>query len=119
MFGKSLDAGEKRDFMGAVVFYVANLMVLVGVSTVAVHFLGAAGVVDGKAGGFFDGGHVYTLIGSFFVLWLGGAVLHARGKANDILSVVMVLAGTYLAWTTGVMLGLVPVALLTTMNNSK
>ena len=114
MFGKSLDLGVKRDAMGAVGFFFAHLVVLVGLSSVLVHFLGVAGVVDG-AGGFFEGSHVHTMIGSFFTLWLGGMILQKRGMTNDIISVLVVVAGVYLAWTSSVMLGLVPIALLTTM----
>jgi len=114
MFGKSMELGGKRDFMGAFMFYVVYLMVLVGVSTVAVHFLGQAGIIE-KAGGFFEGGETYQLIGSFFVLWLGGMMLHKRGTTNDFVSIAIVAVGIYLAWTSGVMLGLVPIALLTTM----
>lgn len=117
MFGSS-DVGAKRDVMGAVMFYVAQLIALAGLSTVLVYFLGMAGVVK-DAGNFFDGGHVHTLIGSIFTLWLGGSILAKRGATNDIMSVLVVAAGVYLAWTSGVMLGLIPVALLTTMSSSK
>ena len=47
MFGNSLDLGAKRDMVGAFLFFIAHLMVLVGVSTVTVHFLGMVGVVEG------------------------------------------------------------------------
>lgn len=117
MFGNS-DVGAKRDVMGAVMFYVSQLIVLAGVSTVLVHFLGMAGVVE-NAGHFFDGGHVYTLIGSIFTLWLGGSILSKRGATNDLTSFVIVAVGVYLAWTSGVMLGLVPIALLTTIGGNK
>lgn len=115
MFGKSLDVGAKRDIMGAVTFYVAQVVVLAGVSTVLVHVLGMLGVAD-AAGSFFAGGDTYTLIGSIFVLWLGGMTLHARGMTGDILSVLMVVAGVYLAHDQSVLLGLVPIALLTTIS---
>jgi hypothetical protein len=114
MFGKSLDFGAKRDLRGALEFFVAHLVVLVGVSTVLVHFLGMVGAAK-DVGGFFDGGQMYTLIGSLFVMWLGGMILTKRGQTSDILSILVVAAGVYLAWTTGVMIGLVPIALLTTM----
>lgn len=117
MFGSS-DVGAKRDVMGATLFYVAQLVALAGLSTVLVHFLGMAGVVK-DAGTFFDGGQVYTLIGSIFTLWLGGSILAKRNATSDTMSVLVVAVGVYLAWTSGVMLGLVPVALLTTMGGSK
>ena len=114
MFGNSLDLGAKRDFMGALMFFVAHLMVLVGVSTVLVHFLGMVGMVE-EGGSFFGGGHTFTLISSLFVLWLGGSVLAKRGLTSDIMSIIIVMIGVYLAWTSGAVLGLVPIALLTTI----
>jgi hypothetical protein len=114
MFGKSLDLGAKRDMMGAVMFFFAHLMILVGVSTVLVHFLGMVGVVEG-AGGFFDGGETFTLISSLFVLWLGGSILAKRGSTSDMMSIIIVMIGVYLAWTSGAIMGLIPIALLTTI----
>lgn len=113
MFGNA-DVGAKRDVMGAVMFYVGQLCVLAGISTVLVHFLGMAGVVK-DAGDFFGGGHAYTLIGSIFTLYLGGSILSRRNATNDLTSFVIVAVGVYLSWTSGVMLGLIPIALLTTM----
>lgn len=115
MFGKSMDLGAKRDVVGAVVFFLANLVVVAGLSTVLVHFFGMTGIVT-ASGSFFDGGAVYTTIGTLFTLWLGGMVLTKRGMTNDIMSIIVVMIGVYLAYTQGIMLGLVPVALLTTMN---
>ena len=114
MFGNSLDFGAKRDLMGAFMFFVTHLVILVGLSTVLVHFLGMVGMVEG-GGSFFEGGEVFTMIGSLFVLWLGGSILSKRGLTSDILSIIVVSAGVYLAWTSGVVIGLVPIALLTTM----
>lgn len=113
MFGNS-DVGAKRDVLGAVMFYVTQLVLLAGLSTVLVHVLGMAGMADGS-GSFFEGGHLHTLIGSIFVLYTGGMILVKRGATSDILSVLVVAAGVYLAWDSSVLLGLVPVALLTTM----
>jgi hypothetical protein len=114
MFGKSLDLGVKRDAMGAAGFFFAHLVILVGLSSVLVHFLGVAGVVQ-AGGGFFEGSTVHTMIGSLFTLWLGGMILHKRGMTSDLMSIIVVMIGVYLAWDTSVILGLVPVALLTTM----
>ncbi|MBI4030114.1 MAG: hypothetical protein HY370_00395 [Proteobacteria bacterium] len=113
MFGSS-DVGAKRDVMGAIMFYVAQLIALAGLSTVLVHFLGMAGVVE-NAGNFFDGGHTFTLIGTIFTLWLGGSILTARKATSDTMSILIVATGVYLAWTSGIMLGLIPIALLTTV----
>ncbi len=117
MFGKSMDLGAKRDFTDAFMFYVVHLAILVGFSTVLFHFLGMAGIVS-NAGDFFAGGKMHTLVGSLFVLWLGGSILAKRNMTSDILSVVVLMAGLYLAWTSSVILGLVPIALLTTMGHN-
>ena len=114
MFGKYTDVSAQRDVVGAVVFYFAQMVVLVGLSSVLVHFLGMAGVVDG-GGSFFDGGEFYTLIGTAFVLLLSGAVLRAKGMTNDLFAVVCAIAAIYLSWDMSVMIGMIPVALLTTM----
>jgi len=114
MFGKSMDVGAKRDMREAVEFYFVQLMLIVGFSTVLFHFLGMAGVVH-NVGGFFEGGEMNRMIGTLFVLWLGGSVLAKRSLTNDILSVVVLMAGVYLSWTGNVVMGMVPVALLTTM----
>lgn len=119
MFGNS-DVGAKRDVMGAFWFYVAQMIMIAGLSTVLVHFLGMAGVADAKAaGGFFDGGHAHTVIGTAFTLWLGGSILTKRGATNDMMSFAIVAVGVYMAWTSGVMLGMIPIALLTTVGHGK
>ncbi|MCB1556518.1 MAG: hypothetical protein KDJ15_04305 [Alphaproteobacteria bacterium] len=115
MFGKTLDLGVKHDFMGAFLFYLTHLVLLVGLSTVTVFVLGHVGLIDGTVGTFFEGGHVHTVIGSLFVLWLGGTILHKKDLTGDMMSVLVVMVGLFLAWTTSVLLGLVPIALLTTM----
>ena len=45
MFGKLTDVGAKRDFVGAFTFYVANVVVLAGISAVLIHALGMVGMV--------------------------------------------------------------------------
>lgn len=112
MFGKILDVGHHRTTWDAVVFYFISLTVMVGVSTTLVHFLGLAGVVDGT-GSFFGGGEIYTLIGTVLTLMIGGLILTGRNLTSDIFSVLVVAVGVYLAYTSSVMIGLVPVALLT------
>lgn len=118
MFGKYMDYKEKNDMVGAFMFFVTHLILVAGISTVLVHFMGMAGM--GESGGsFFGGGNTQTMIGSLFVLWLGGSILAARNATSDMMSVIVVMGGIYLAWTASVMLGLVPIALLTTMSKSK
>ena len=56
MFGKILDVGSHRSLSQAIWFYVLSLVLLVGMSTTLVHFLGMMGVVDGTVGSFFSGG---------------------------------------------------------------
>jgi len=114
MFGKYLEVGEKRDVVSATFFYVANLTVLVGVSTVLAYFMGMTGITK-DTGTFFTGSHFHTVVGSAFTLWLGGTILHKRDATSDIFSILVVAAGVYLAWTSNVMVGLIPIALLTTM----
>lgn len=114
MFGKILDVGHHRTTWDAVVFYFITLTLMVGISTTLIHFLGLAGVVDGT-GSFFAGGEMYTLIGTVLTLMVGGLILSGRNLTSDIFSVLVVGVGVYLAYTSSVMIGLVPIALLTTI----
>jgi hypothetical protein len=114
MFGKILDVGHHRTTWDAVVFYFISLTLMVGISTTLVHFLGMAGVVD-NTGSFFGGGEVYTLIGTVLTLLVGGLILSARNLTSDLFSVLVIAVGVYLAYTSSVMIGLVPIALLTTI----
>ena len=114
MIGKILDVGHSRSTTEAFVFYVVSLVMLVGISTTLVYFLGMVGVVEGT-GSFFEGGDLFTLIGSIFVLMVSGLILTHRKLTNDIFSVLMVVLAVYLAYDMSVMVGLIPVALLTTL----
>jgi hypothetical protein len=114
MFGKILDVTHHRTTTEAVWFYFLSLTLMVGISTTLVHFLGMAGVVE-STGSFFGGGEVYTLIGTVLVLMISGLILSGRNLTSDIFSVLVVAVGVYLAYTTSVMIGLIPVALLTTI----
>lgn len=114
MFGKILDVSHHRTTTEAVWFYFIALTLMVGVSTTLVHFLGLMNVVDG-GGSFFGGGEIYTLIGTVLTLMIGGLILTSRNLTSDIFSVLVVGVGVYLAYTSSVMIGLIPVALLTTL----
>lgn len=114
MLDKILDVGHTRSTVGAFWFYVLSLTLLVGISTTLVHFLGLAGIVE-TTGSFFVGSEIYTLIGSLFVLMVSGLILTSRKMTSDIFAVLLVVVGVYLAYTTSVMIGLIPVALLTTI----
>ncbi len=115
MFGKILDVTHHRTTTEAVWFYFIALTLMVGISTTLVHFLGMMGVVDGVTGSFFAGGEIYTLIGTVMVLLISGLILTGRNLTSDIFSVLVVGVGVYLAYTSSVMIGLIPVALLTTL----
>lgn len=56
MFGKILDVGTHRTLSEAIWFYVLSLVLLVGLSTTLVHFLGMMGVVDGTVRGILQRG---------------------------------------------------------------
>ena len=114
MFGKMLDVGHHRTTTEAVWFYFIALTLMVGVSTTLVHFLGLAGVVH-ETGSFFGGGEMYTMIGSVMVLMISGLILTSRNLTSDIFSVLVVAVGVYLSYTSNVMIGLIPVTLLTTI----
>jgi hypothetical protein len=113
MFGKMLDGTMKTAIDGFGVYLVSTIL-LVGLSTVLVHVLGMVGVGDG-GGSVFAGGGLYTLIGTGFVLILSSLILHEKHLTGDLYSVILMVIGIYLAYTTSVFLGLLPVALLTTM----
>lgn len=114
MIDKILDVGNVRSTTGAFWFYVLSLVLLVGVSTTLVHFLGMVGAVD-SSGSFFSGSSIHTLIGSLFTLMVSGLILSSRKLTSDIFAVLLTVVAVYLSYTTDVMLGLIPVAILTTI----
>lgn len=116
MFGKMLDTTMKTT-IDAFGVYLMSTILLVGLSTVLVHVLGLVGVVDG-GGSVFTGGSIYTLIGTGFVLVLSSLILHEKNLTGDLYSIILMVVGIWLAYTTSVFLGLVPVALLTTLKAS-
>lgn len=112
MFGKITDLSGTRNIMDAISFYVFFTVLLVGLSSTIVHILGMVGIV-GEVGNFFVGGGLHTLIGSAWVLFVSSMVVTSKGLSKDLLSIVLVLLGTYLAHDMGVLIGMVPVAILT------
>jgi hypothetical protein len=118
MFGKIIDTSHTRTTTEAVWFYIASLILLVGISTVLVHVLSMVGIVSG-VGSFFDGGNIYTLIGTGFVLLLSTMMLTSKKLTSDLLSILLVGVGVYLAFTSSVLLGMIPVALLSTISSNK
>lgn len=115
MIDKILDVGNVRSTVGAFWFYVLSVVMLVGISTTLLHFLGMVGIVDGTTTSFFSGSHLHTLIGSIFTLFVSGLILTHRKLTGDIFAVLLTVVAVYLAYTTDVMLGLIPVAILTTI----
>lgn len=118
MIGKILDVGHVRSTVGALWFYVLSLVLLVGISTTTVHVLGMLGIVEGGTS-FFVGSDMHTMIGSLFVLFVSGLILTHRKLTSDIFAVLLVGIGVYLSYTTGILLGLIPIALLTTLGGKK
>lgn len=114
MLDKILDVGHVRSTTGAFWFYILSVVVLVGISTTLVHFLGLVGVVE-SSGSFFTGSSLHTLIGSLFTLVVSGMILSHRKLTSDIFAVLLTVVAVYLSYTTDVMLGLIPVAVLTTI----
>lgn len=117
MFGflKSLDVTKTHSVTDAVWFYITGLIMMIGFTTVLGYVLSSLGMVE-KVGGFFEGGHTYTLLGTGFVLLLSSMILTGRKLTSDLFSIVLVGIGVYLAFTTSLILGMVPVALLTTLH---
>lgn len=115
MIDKILDVGSVRSTTGAVWFYVASVVLLVGISTTLLHFLGMVGVIEG-GGSFFAGSTLHTLVGSVFTLFVSGLILTSRKLTSDIFAVLLTVVGVYLSYTTDIMLGLIPVAILTTIH---
>ena len=115
MIDKILDVGHVRSTTEAFWFYVLSVVVLVGISTTLLHFLGLVGLVDGSSVSFFAGSTLHTLIGSVFTLFVSGLILTHRKLTGDIFAVLLTVVAVYLAYTTDVMLGLIPVAILTTI----
>lgn len=115
MLDKILDVGHVRSTSGAFWFYVLSVVLLVGISTTLLHFLGLIGIVDGVGTSFFAGSVLHTLVGSVFTLFVSGLLLTHRKLTSDIFAVLLTVVAVYLSYTTDVMLGLIPVAILTTI----
>ena len=112
MFGKYTDLGSTRGLIEAFGFYLFFTIFLVGLSSTIVHVMGTMGVV-GTVTSFFGGGSIHTLIGSGWVLFLSSMVVSSKKLTGDLLAIVLVILGTYLAYEVNVLLGMVPVTILT------
>lgn len=111
MFGKYTDIVGTKSLTDAIGFYLFFTIFFVGLSSVLVHTLGVLGVVDG-IGGMLSGISISTLVGSAWVLFLSSMIVNKKGL-NDMLSIVLLVLGTYLAYDMGVIVGMIPVTLLT------
>jgi len=116
MFTHITNLAHTRSITQALGFFLFYTVLLVGLSTFTGHYMHLFGVLDGTISGFFEGGHIHTLIGTGWTLILSSMVLSGKKLTNDMMSVVIALVGVYLAYTVNVMLGMVVVAYLTTLD---
>ncbi|MAS87057.1 MAG: hypothetical protein CMH30_03640 [Micavibrio sp.] len=112
MFGKYTDLGSNRGLVEAIGFYLFFTIFLVGLSSTIVYVMGTVGVV-GTVSTFFTGGGIHTIIGSAWVLFLSSMVVSSKKLTGDMLAIVLVLLGTYLSYEVNVLLGMIPVTILT------
>lgn len=119
MLDKLISVSKTGSIKDAGIFYIMATILLVGFSTTLVHVLGMTGVIEGGVGHFFAGGEMHTLIGTGFVLVLSSLILSGKKLTGDLYSILLAGVGIYLAFTSSVLLGLVPVAVLTMMKSGK
>jgi len=115
MLHKLTDLTKTRDVIGSLWFFVGMSVILVGITTLTGSVLGTIGVGSDVIGGIFGGVGLSTIIGTLFVLISGGTIVHHKKLSGDILSVIVLLTGVYLSYTTSVFLGLLLVSYLTTV----
>jgi hypothetical protein len=111
MIGKLVDSTLKTVVDTIGVLIVASIVVL-GTTAVMTQVLGMMNVSGDTL---VAGSKISSLIGTGMVLIIGTLMLHERKLTNDILSIVLVVGGVWLAHTSGLVLGLIPIALLTTL----
>jgi len=115
MLHKMTDITKTHDILGSLWFFVGTSIILLGLTTLAGHVLTTVGVGGDTIGGIFGGLGLSTIIGTLFVLFSGGSIVHHKKLSGDTLSVVILLTGIYLSYTTSVFLGLLLVSYLTTV----
>lgn len=116
MFGKYTDIVGTKNFLDAIGFYLFFTIFFVGLSSVLVHILGVVGIVEG-IGGMLSGISISTLVGSAWVLFLSSMIVNKKGL-KDLLSIVLLVLGTYLAYDMGVIVGMIPVTILTMLKKA-
>jgi hypothetical protein len=115
MFSKITDLTKTRSITDSLIFFIGMSVILVGLTTILGNVLGVIGVGSTVVTGIFGGVGLTTIIGTLFVLMSGGTIVHHKKLGGDILSVVVLLTGVYLSYTTSVFLGLLLVSYLTTV----
>lgn len=115
MLHKMTDLTKTRDVIDSLWFFVGMSIILLGITTFAGHVLGTIGIGGDVIGGIFGGVGISTIIGTLFVLVSGGTIVHHKKLSGDTLSVVVLLTGVYLSYTSSVFLGLLLVSYLTTV----
>lgn len=115
MLHKITDLTKTRDIIGSVWFFAGMSVILLGLTTLTGNVLGTIGVSGGVIGGIFGGVGLATIIGTLFVLVSGGSIVHNKKLSGDTLSVIVLLTGVYLSYTSSVFLGLLLVSYLTTV----
>lgn len=115
MFSKITDLTKTRSITDSLIFFVGMSVILLGLTTLTGSVLGTIGVGGTVISGIFGGVGLATIIGTLFVLMSGGTIVHHKKLSGDILSVIVLLTGVYLSYTTSVFLGLLLVSYLTTV----
>lgn len=113
MLHKITDTTKTHDIMGSIWFFAGMSVILLGLTTLVGNVLGTIGVSGDVVSGIFGGVGLSTIIGTLFVLMTGGSIVHNKKLTGDLISVVVLLTGVYLSFTTSVFLGLVLVSYLT------
>lgn len=115
MFSHITNLAHSRSITQAIGFFLVYSIVLVGLSTFMGHYMNVLGMIEGVVGNFFEGGEIHTLIGAGWTLILSSMVLSGKKMTNDMMAVIIAIAGVYLAWEINVLLGMVVVSYLTTL----
>lgn len=115
MFTHITNLAHHRSITQAFGFFLFYTVLLVGLSTFLGHYLHMFGIIESVVTGFFEGGHIHTLIGTGWTLILSSMILSGKKLTNDIMAVVIAMVGIYLSYTVNVMLGMVVVSYLTTL----
>lgn len=113
MLDKITDTTKTHDIMGSIWFFTGMSVIVLGLTTLIGSVLTTVGVSGDVIGGIFGGVGLSTIIGTLFVLITGGSIVHHKKLSGDILSVIVLLTGVYLSFTSSVFLGLALVSYLT------